>query len=171
MKTLIVALLCSFLVGFCSCGRTEMEIPSTTATAMSSADEATLPTIEATTHTTTARPKVDLLIDKEDPYSYIVKERYEKLLSQSIEFNRDIVKDHYFALHDIDVNGEQDLLISEKWGGEIYLIAIYSVQNGVAVHQEEYKLDFAHDRPHLFKNGTIKIVGDGGDFPRVLTYL
>jgi len=114
---------------------------------------------------------IEIRTDKEDPYSYTIKELYEIYASASVDMNHDYLEDQYYALHDIDDNGTKELLIgSEEYSG-IVLQAVHAIQNGVAVWQEALPslvADFPEQRS-ILKNGTIRVksvVADEGSFFR-----
>jgi len=86
---------------------------------------------------------------KSDPYSKVIKE-YQGYRET-----------YYYALHDIDGNGTEELLLGgEQWGGEVDLLGVYTIQSGVAVPQEEFNIwgEGGSISPSwIFKNGTIKV--------------
>ena len=98
---------------------------------------------------------VKIKTDKNDPYSYVVKEHYRYMKSDS--FGRM----YYYAFYDIDGNGTEELLlgIDSGWGKSLY--AIYTIKNGGAVQQKQYITDPVSDPPSLlFQNGTIRSDGN-----------
>ena len=159
MKKLSAIFLSILFVGLCACGWTEPEVLSPSATNRAATETFVIP--GADTKKPTVPKKVRIKTSKKDPYSYIVKERYEEILSHSIEYNRDYLKDNYYALYDIDGDGVE-LLLGKTWNANIHLITVYSIKNGVALQLEGF-VNYLDDRwgvsspPVLLKNGTIKM--------------
>jgi len=94
--------------------------------------------------------------NKKDPYSYVIKEYYD-LNAYA----------RYYALYDIDGNGTQELLMGVDHWGYIGLVAVYIIQNDVAIEQELWWMD--EQPPNLlFKNGTVR--GEGSGNEGILSY-
>jgi len=63
----------------------------------------------------------------------------------------------HFTLYDINGDGTKEFLLGVEWWGGMHLIAVYAIQNGVAVLQEDFTTSPTSCAPALlFKNGSIK---------------
>ena len=100
---------------------------------------------------------VDIITDMNDPYSYIIKERYDLLFDESI-----YAYARYYALNDIDGDGTNELLLGyEAWDGKTNLLLVYAIQNGVAMRQEAFYTDPEYPvQSVILKNGTIRSSGE-----------
>lgn len=108
--------------------------------------------------------------NENDPYSSVVKELYDEVLSHSIDMNYDFISEQHFALYDVDGNGVNELLLGvEMWeDGEITLHSICAIQNGVAMKPISLWTD--DDSPVvLFDNATI-MTKRASDNERRITY-
>jgi len=155
MKKLSIILLCALLAGLCACGQIEQE--TTVAPTMGDPTEIPTTAIELT--------KVEIPTDEDDPYSFLVKERYENAFSSSINSNQNHLKYTYFTLYDIDGNGTKELLLgNDGRPNGMSIVWLYTIQNGVVVQQDIVPGWLAESYPHnlLLKNGTIKVVSDDG---------
>ena len=104
------------------------------------------------------------------PYTDVVNERIKFFRSIS-DKNYDYLPTQYYTLYDIDGNGTKELLLgSEEWG-ELALIIIYAIQNGVAVEQQFSVMGEGGSAfpSLLFENGVIR-VDSGDDSGRYIIY-
>ncbi|MCL1951696.1 MAG: hypothetical protein FWF60_02590 [Oscillospiraceae bacterium] len=137
MKKGLIAVLCMLLAGLCACGQVESSEETTTET----------PT------TTVAPISVEIKPSEIAAYSEVVK-----AIKEEFENAPDQLNHLYYAFYDIDGNGTKELLLGVEWGGHIFLDAVYTIQNGVAVQQEAYFMDpTIGPPPLLYKNGTIRV--------------
>jgi len=98
-----------------------------------------------------------------DLYAWIIKRHLDAAN------NNPNVNAYHYVLYDLDGNGTNELLLGFKeWG----LVEVYSIQNGVAVRQEESSLlDPAEvSPPLLFKNGVIRVNWNTDGAPRIAYY-
>ena len=134
MKKLFIALLCLLLIaGLCACGQTETATDADEITASTGettvigagitapnpkeaiAEETTTKgTTTTKTPTTMIPPKVDIPTSKDDPYSYIIKDRYDIVYNQYCEYGYYEHLREYYALYDIDDNGTKALLHGQE---------------------------------------------------------
>ena len=98
--------------------------------------------------------------NENDPYSSIIKDRYDLLFDESI-----YAYGRYYALHDIDGDGINELLLGyEAWDGKISLLAVYAIQNDEAMRQEAFYTDPEYPvQSMIFQNGTIGSSGENDD--------
>jgi len=157
MKKIFATLLCTLLAGLCACGRTIPAERTTIATITlettqtANTEEIATETTEASVSTVTIRTK------KDDLHSYVIEEYLEAYYKILNDDNRHMLP-YYYYLYDIDGNGTKELLLGVEWGGHIFLDAVYTIQNGVAVQQEAYFMDTTIGPPPLlYKNGTIRV--------------
>ena len=142
MRQLIVVFvfLCLFLIALSACKE-----PVTPETTTEEIGFVTQPITLETTEPST--PTVVIKTNKNDPYSYIIKEYYGYM--NELEY----VADYHYALYDIDGNGTEELLL----GADGELLEVYAIQNGVAVQQEQLALGGDYATASLLKNGSIKV--------------
>ena len=149
MKKVFVALLCLLLTGLCACGPAATKKESTTTTIPE-----TEPAEISTPSSTTIKPS------KSDPYSDAIKAYVEKIGM----YGYGKLENQCYVLYDIDGDGTKELLLGnadEDWG--TYLNCVYTIQDGVAVKQNQYFSpipEYSTPPPLLFQNGTIKGVTD-----------
>jgi len=145
MRKVFILLFLPLFVSLCACK--SVEVP----------DE-TIMTTQATTTTEQSEASVSTVTgktDKNDP-SFDTVKAYIKSYIDNLE-------GQHYALYSIDGNSTKELLSGLKWGEQIYLTAVYTIQDGVAVRQEEFRADPACGPPPLmFKNGTIVAFDDDG---------
>jgi len=154
MRKLIITLLCILFVVLCACGPTEPLEELTVATQI---------TIETTSEpANVSAPTVTIKTDKDDPLSFVVEE-YLELYNELLNDENRFMEPHYYFLYDIDGNGTKELLLGEEWEDQIYFYSVHTIQNGVAVHQKEFRDISEYGPPAmLFMNGTIRTVDDDG---------
>lgn len=105
-KILSVLIFCIVLVGLCACGARVQNEPSTQATTLHtiSIEYETVPPFNYEV------PTVEIPTSPEDPYSSIIKKRYLNFFRYNINPKGDIEHKKY-ALHDIDGNGTDELIL------------------------------------------------------------
>ena len=143
MKKLCIALLCVLLVGLCACGQGEPDEVLTTA----------LFGAEATTEAVKATPlsPAEIKALESGPYADVLNSlvwRYHEEL-----------REEYYALCDIDGDGTDELLVqyNRVMNHGLYGYTAYTLQNGVAVQQEEFYCNSVSASPLVvFKNGVVK---------------
>jgi len=166
MKKLFIAFLCVLFMGLCACGQ---EISSTTVTTVT--EMATTGLTENIVSTSEGASMTSVMIgskaSESELYSEAAKERIEGLENGSNQ-----LADLRYALYDIDGNGTNEFFRGIECGGALLATAIYTIQNGVAVRQEEFwEPDFSRSFPTLlFKNGTIRSGNDNGGELGIIYY-
>ena len=164
MKKLSAIFLSILFVGLCACGWTEPEVLSPTATNRAATETFVIP--GADTKKPTVPKKVKIKTNKNDPYSYIMKVFYEKYDEKS-----STAQDYVFF--DIDGNGTEELLLGTGIGdGKKTIFRVYSIQNGVAVWQENFSAygEGGNYNPSLvYKNGIIRVDGHWDGLP-IISY-
>ena len=188
MKKLSIALLCLLLAAFYACGQAPEADEAATSTkqapaigagntAPSAREDKAEPTTTTTrktkTPTTTMQystvPKAKIIANKDDPYSYIIKEEYDSFYDyhkDSIDLSGNPYLNHFhYAFYDIDGNGTKALLL----GMYKCIETIFVVQNGVAVLQDQYSWDSESGIPSvIFKNGIIR---SGDDYAKYYRFI
>jgi len=173
MKKLFIAFLCLLLIAFCACKQATS--PEETTTVMISSEKTYESTTEeATTEKTTAgkdatnrygQPVVEIKTSEDDPYSYEVKRLNDELNNNQSGY----YSSTFFALYDLNGNGAKELLLGD--GDSDAILKILTIRNGVAVWQEEYKVNDIDEfdvSTMVFKNGTIRVKSERG--VRYITY-
>jgi len=101
---------------------------------------------------TTKTSKRKIKTNKNDPYSYVIKEHYDLFFDKDID---PYVK--HYVLYDLDRDGTNELLLGTEWWEGIGIFAVYSIKEGFAVRQEQFKLDPEEvPPPSLFRSGTLR---------------
>ena len=126
------------------------------------------------------RDKIAVLGDMDD----YIKKYVSKLLVTHKTINGDLSNDIWYSLYDIDKNGVDELIISDKndGAGNIYDIFTYANGDIYSLHNELYGSYSSYggswgerSKISLYKNGVIGIYGSGGanvheiDFYRIGT--
>jgi len=109
-------------------------------------------------HETTTKVYGTIKVNPDDPYSDVAKKIFHDEVN---DFNY-CEGYMYYALYDIDGNGTEEF-IQGLGGGERKLInAVYAIQNGIALRQEEYWYPDVERALSalLFKNGTIRDINE-----------
>ena len=165
MRKVFITFLCLMLAGFCACGSIK---PEETATATTVPEEAANATnTEQDTNSSVTISTSNNNASEITAYSDIVMKVIEEYKNAP-----DQLKEVYYFLYDIDRNGTIELLFGSEWGENIYITAVYSIQKGVAVRQEEYSVDVRYiSLSMLFENGTIKTGYGGKGGEMALNYL
>jgi len=156
MKKLSVALLCMLFLGLCACGPVEPH--EATTTAMTTPEKTTKIThTEQDASISAPIPTGNDKTTENNLYSEAIK-----AINKNFEDAPNQLKDMRYALYDLDGNGALEFLQGLEGGGVLYLTAIYTIQNDVAVRQEEFWYpDFSRSSPALlFKNGTVRTSSD-----------
>jgi len=158
MKKVFLSFLCLVFVVLYACGQA-MQEESTAVLSERVAQESDTETIiagktiEDTVTNRYGQPIVEVKTNEKDPYSHIIKELNDKLNDDDADVYH---LTQFYSLYDIDGNGTKELLISE--GGN--LLAVSTIQNGVAVWQEVFSFPLGEGGrilPSLvFRNGTIR---------------
>ncbi len=146
MKKIICIFISLIIICMSACVNSTNVDETTTLTEQNST---TNTVIQATATPETEYTTVVIKTSPEDPYSYLIKERYDRIIE---DYKRPIqtLSNLYYALYDIDGNGIEELLLGEEYviggiqnvePGEPYeegvtFFHIYTIQDGVAVEQD-----------------------------------
>ena len=168
MKRLFAGLLCLLLVGLCACGQMPLEETSTVTSTAATAVQETSIEAKATEKATAenaltnryGQSIVEIITNKNDPYSYVVKEYNDYLNNDDSAY----YWTQFYALYDVDGNETRELLLGGEWANRgIGILHVYTTRNGVAVRQEGFYWDPEESPPPmLLNNGTIRRSGTGG---------
>jgi len=165
MKKLIIASLCFGLVGFFACGQ---EIPRETTSATTIQEKTSMETniettimIDTSAVETTTKPfrpaalsTAEIKALENGPFS----DAFAKEIERYAEFPNYFKKQCY-VFYDIDGNDAKELLLGMDWDRVgIYLYAIHTIQDNVAVRQDKLYVDPDLGTPFsIYKNGTIRM--------------
>jgi hypothetical protein len=152
MKKLFILLLCTLFAGICACG--QITPPEGTTIATTTQEETTLTTGTEATASTEATAKSSNLSVLTTKNKISEAGSYSAALNTYIQKYDYDLENRYYTLYDIDGNGAKELLLGAGRG----LYAIYAIQDGVAVRQEQFRQPVGSSGPAvLFKNGIIRL--------------
>lgn len=142
--------------------------------------------IAATEASTSAQTHPEIIINEDDPYSYVIKayRDFELDLPRIREMTEEEMLQHFkqfvqrfqmlpenflaaaffatqgvvYALHDINDDGVEELLIGSERSSWVVFSDIYTIQNGIAVQQLQAPKSFNYSMI-IFENGTVRISG------------
>lgn len=182
MKSVISIFLCLIIVCFSSCGNiSDMD---ETASLLNSNNQQVSTADE--TQVTTEFVTVEIKTSPDDPYSYMIKEKYEKIVRR---FQEEDISDYfsefdkyadncYFFLYDIDGNGIDELILGD-WKlitndredsdapQKITISSIYTIKDGQVVEQSVHPWwdnEVLWDRV-ILTNGLIRTGTGYKDYP------
>ena len=154
MKKAIALPLALLLVGLCACEQVAPEKPAPSEETFEF-ETVSIPTTTESSATekpmTTTLLSSTIRVGEETPYSHFLN-GFAKRHHDQLEYD-------YYAFYDMDGNGTRELLLAENGpytANRMTIYSVYTIQNGVAVHQEEYQMvpEF-NPPPILYKNGVL----------------
>lgn len=187
MKKTIIIFICLVIVFLCSCGNTASIYETSNFTNQDATKENYQADIDETKSQSAIEfTTVEIKTSPDDPYSYIVKEKYEKIVRR---FQEEDISDHffefdkyagncYFFLYDIDGNGIDELILGD-WKlitndsedsnapKKITVSSIYTIKNGQVAEQSVHPWwdnEVLWDRV-ILTNGLIRTGTGYKDYP------
>jgi len=175
MKKLFALLICAVLPCLCACGQAEPEETTAVTTVVGETSTTTEPTTtEATAapterYPTVAAKRAEPVRRGDDPYYAVIKAYCDFALntppyegvpklpeagSAAIALQESQVQRVVYALHDINGDGVQELLMGAWNGYSTELYDIYTIKGGVAALQLQTP-DPDHFGSRILKNGTV----------------
>ncbi|MBQ9850475.1 MAG: hypothetical protein IJO36_07220 [Clostridia bacterium] len=181
MKRTIIIFICLVMVFLCSCGNNAKNELATTLSTDNNGVQQSI--VSDKTQSTKEYVTVEIKTNPDDPYSYIIKEKYNQTIDYYSKFPEDGFKsEDYYYIYDIDGNGIEELLIGEPYviGGvqnverpyeiEVLITEIYTLKDNKAVKLDimSWWRDESILERSILDNGLIKYVSGSQDLPSYL---